>query len=321
MVKRHIYFRADGSTQMGLGHLFRAAAIAQSFDQTAFRTLLTRCDNTKLLEQFAQYFDSIEVIPVSLPPEDETKLVSLTDNNPIIVLDGYHFVTDYQQRWKDYGFKVVSIDDIHNCLFVSDIVINHAEGIDISQYKLQQGTKLFTGFQYAIVRNNFTYGVDYKKRNNNACFICLGGADPGNETLKILKALPDTTTGDVVVGNGYIYLEELKKYIDSCKKSIQLHVGVDVTTMKELMERNGKAICSPSTVVLEFLHIGGELYIVPIADNQLFLHKYLIESGLAFPIQHIGTYSVSDIKKQFQQQKAVFDGKSMQRVKEIILNE
>ena len=42
----------------------------------------------------------------------------------IVVLDGYHFDTNYQTKIKQKGCKLVCIDDLHDKHFVADIIIH-----------------------------------------------------------------------------------------------------------------------------------------------------------------------------------------------------
>ena len=48
------------------------------------------------------------------------------------------------------------------------------------------------------------------------------------------------------------------------------------------------AICSPSTIVYEYMSVGGVVFLEQIADNQEDVIKYMTEEGLAFLIKDIG---------------------------------
>ncbi len=60
----------------------------------------------------------------------------------IVVLDGYHFGTNYQKQIKLKGAKLVCIDDMHDKEFVADLIINHIPRITPQDYNVQPFTNL-----------------------------------------------------------------------------------------------------------------------------------------------------------------------------------
>src|SRR5690349_8258024 len=55
----------------------------------------------------------------------------------LVVLDGYHFDSNYQQQVKARGAVLAVIDDLHDQEMFADLVINHAPGVHPSNYTAQ----------------------------------------------------------------------------------------------------------------------------------------------------------------------------------------
>ena len=74
----------------------------------------------------------------------------------MVVIDGYQFDTEYQQKVKKSGASLVCLDDLHNQHFVADIIINHAPGVDPGKYSAEPYTQYLLGPSYALLRPAFS---------------------------------------------------------------------------------------------------------------------------------------------------------------------
>ena len=136
-----IVFRADGSSEIGLGHIIRSSALAYMLKDEFECILATRCKIDSLLETLKTSFSNI----ISLPDQDynlETQLLAdILPAQNLIVLDGYNFDSQYQRLLVNKGFDLFSIDDIHAFQFHSKVIINHAGGISPLDYQTLPFTK------------------------------------------------------------------------------------------------------------------------------------------------------------------------------------
>lgn len=319
MYKR-IFFRADGNEQIGLGHIYRCCALAQILNLDVECYLVVKNINESLKIQVSKYFNGIYEIEDSNSGEQDwwQKLTG----EEIVILDGYHFNSLYQLELKKICSRLVCIDDIHSYHFYADAVINHAGGLPPSSYDKEFYTKLFLGPSYAIVRSSFWEKPSINTRLKNHVFVCLGGADPKNDLVKVLqtafKKEPDLFY-HVVTGSAYKYEAELNKVITSNPASSH-YKNLDETAIKELMQKCSTAIVSPSTVSYEYLSIGGEVYLHTIADNQVDIYNYFVKEGFALSFAKFRIKHEEEVQSILQKQKQVFDGKSYLRIKEAILN-
>ena len=311
--KQKVIIRADGNTEIGLGHVIRSMALADILKEHFNCIFATRFLSTHIESEANKVCSLIIKLPET---EDEhlSKFLSFITGDEIVVLDNYFYSTDYQKSIKDKGAKLVCIDDIHDKHFVADAVINHAGGSRSEDYSIENYTKLYLGFKYALLRRSFLDAKCTAVRDNNNVLICLGGADPKNNTLSTLDYAVKKYRNfnyHVVIGNAYMHKKELQCYIEKEEK-ITLYTSLSEIEIYKLMQCCSKAICSPSTVSIEYLcSTKGELYLSRIADNQIDLYNFYTDNGIGLDISRFfqpkSSFNTSLIKE-------LFDGKQKDRV-------
>jgi UDP-2,4-diacetamido-2,4,6-trideoxy-beta-L-altropyranose hydrolase len=325
MIRTKVFFRADGSSCIGLGHVVRSLALAQILQDHFDCVFLIRHPDSKLKSLIEKICIQILILDDQVTYEEEAKQLYLTlepRQKNIIVLDGYHFGTEYQQQLKSFGCYVICIDDIHGCHFMADAVVNHAISAERQCYSVEPFTKCYFGFDYALLRPQF---LDYAaQRNpdlfkwNNNVLICLGGADPNNDLIKVLNTIEQLKSVQynyhIVVGIAYKFYEELDKFEWLKKKNICLYRGLSEADMLRLMKVCSTAICSPSSVAIEYIAVGGLLHLLCIADNQVEFYKKAIELKIAFPFEHFPLERTqSEVNRMYRMHCKLIDGKQKKR--------
>ena len=313
-MKQSIVFRADGSSKMGLGHLFRSAALAKIIRNDFSTVFIIRTAEETLLKNISLSVDKVISLAPDISIDDELATITseLTDQD-IVVLDGYHFTGSYQQKLRGRTkASIVCIDDIHQGKYVSDAVINHIGGISINDYQSDISTAFFLGIDYSIVNRVFLEKkTNWDKKNN--LLICLGGADPNNDTQKIIAQTPfsrfDLTT--VIVGGGYLHNESLKKFTRD--KNVSIRQNLQPAEVAQIMSECKYAILSPSTVCYEYMHIGGIVYLYQIADNQKKVKDFFIKNELAFDFSEINEKGKQE-NVVLEKQRVFFDKRSHERL-------
>ena len=115
-------------------------------------------------------------------------------------------------------------------------------------------------------------------------FICLGGADPHNDSLRVLQrciSLGYFQRYELVLGAAYPWQSVLTDYLRGQSAQVQRHRNLSAEDMAALMQRCPYAVCAPSTIAYEYAAIGGVLYLQQTADNQQDMRAYLLAAGLA----------------------------------------
>lgn len=320
-------FRADGNSRIGLGHVVRSLALAQML-QGEFRCVFAiQQPEESLLAQLRKVCQEVIVLPEQAVTEQEAvhlceQVLRPTD---VVVLDGYHFDTAYQQVIKSHGCALVCLDDIHAYPFVADAVLNMAGGVAEEEYKASPYTKLLLGPAYALLRPPFLKASHQEREFPEGplrLLLNLGGADPENHTLRLAKELSkykSIDSIDIVVGGAYRHLEALQAWLQE-KESITLHQNLDAEEMSRLMQRCAVAVTSASGVAYEYAAVGGLLYVLQTAYNQAGLYHFLTSSGVARKYELLKSINPASIQETFswevREQRRYFDGKSAGRLLE-----
>lgn len=321
-----IYFRADGHHKMGLGHVIRSLALAQMLKDEYHLVFLIRNPIATLCKQIEEVCDSLIVLPTPESDTIEAKKIAREYLTPrdVMVLDGYHFDTSYQRIIKESGCQLVAIDDIHAHPFVADIVLNHALGISAEDYELARYTKLLLGTRYTLLRPEILRTERRKDTLSAASplLLCMGGADPNNDTIAILDMLDLKAIQRpiiLLVGAAYTYEEELKNWLSNHSLQVELHHDVPAKQLVELMKRCPIAILPPSTIAYEYLHIGGLLFLTVIAANQKRMFERFIADRLAFDLKAFDEtqldFSPAKWRALLARQATYFDGQQQARFK------
>jgi len=321
MNKPSIVFRADGNSEIGLGHLVRSSALAAMLKENYHCLLATRCQSQALLDELKCSFSQIFSLPDGSDLSEEVWFDNEVSNESLVVLDGYNFDDQYQEVLIKRGFDLFCIDDIHAFPFYSRAVINHSGGLTATDYHSLPSTQFYLGPHYSLLRKPF---LDAAAKRRNAIadkniFICFGGADPENQTAAVLKELTLQNSFHhfhVVVGSAYQFKAELEADTKRLN-NITLYSSISPREMVSVMQQCSYAICSPSTIMYEYLSVGGIVFLEQIADNQKDVIRYFTTEGMAFRLNEMNSISEKQIEDSFAKQAFYFDGKSGQRFEKI----
>ncbi|HYJ62839.1 MAG TPA: UDP-2,4-diacetamido-2,4,6-trideoxy-beta-L-altropyranose hydrolase, partial [Parafilimonas sp.] len=264
MSKQKVVLRADGNNKIGLGHITRCCALADMLNDNFEIYFYTRAESEIIVEDIKKYCVEVFELNDNISYDEESyEWVSVLNGNEIVVLDGYNFNTNYQQKIKEKGCRLVCIDDTHAYHFVADVIINHAPGINVKEYSTQPYTQLYLGTDYVLLKKIFLEEAakpyQPKNLNESSILICLGGADPDNITKEVLEKTMHLFRDKkiiVVVGAAYIHLQELNKIVEP-NQQVVLHINIKPGDMLALMRQSHIAITSASTIALEYICIKG----------------------------------------------------------------
>ena len=308
-----VYIRADGNTEIGLGHVVRSLALANMLQEDFDCIFVTRF-LTPYIKKEAEV-SCVDII--ELPSEGHehyNSFLNLLSGKEIVVLDNYFYSTEYQRSIKEKGCKLVCIDDIHDKHFVADIVINHAGGIERELYSNAPYSALYIGTEYALLRPAFLIN---KKAQGSSIFISMGGADKKNDLLNILKLLSEKKVNQTcyaIVGDAYLHQKQLNEFCDNSNLDIILLKNQTAEELSDVMLQCRYAICPPSTISFEYLSLrGGELYVKVIADNQKDIYDFYIKNLLAFDLSDFFINDDTKIKNSLNAQRKYFDRQSGNR--------
>jgi UDP-2,4-diacetamido-2,4,6-trideoxy-beta-L-altropyranose hydrolase len=298
-----LVIRADAGAAIGTGHVMRCLALAQTWQaRGGSATLLSHCESDALRRRVEAA--QISFIPLEQPypnPSDLETTLSLLDhdascaqNGRWLALDGYHFDLAYQQAVQAAGHRLLVIDDTaHLPRYVADVLVNqniHAERLD---YRCDPGTTMLLGTRYAMLRPEFLAWRDWKRevpRVGRRVLVTMGGSDPENATLKVIRALQrvdvDGLEAVVVVGAGNSHTEELKRGSPPFIRLVS-----NSRNMPELMAWADVAVSGAGSTCWELAFMGLPNLLIVLAENQTGIARGLAECLISI---HLGCFSEVD---------------------------
>ena len=134
----------------------RSLALAQAWQAAGGQVIfITACESEALRRRLIG--EKLEVVALSDPSDWQVVARALeAQPNAWVALDGYHFDTAYQQRFKDAGHRLLVIDDLAQLdLYVADLVLNQNLAAQGLTYAHQPATRLLLGTDYVLLRKEF----------------------------------------------------------------------------------------------------------------------------------------------------------------------
>jgi spore coat polysaccharide biosynthesis predicted glycosyltransferase SpsG/RimJ/RimL family protein N-acetyltransferase len=307
-----ILVRADGSSQQGLGHLFRALSLAEMIDPGGRRkageqrnsraeppTLLffTTCDFPAIHAMLRERGFEPHLIT------DEVEWLGWVRSGDVVVMDGYHFSLDLQRQVRGLGATLVVVDDLADRHQVADVVVNHAPFFD-KPYSCEEYTRLCIGSQYAILRSEFVErGLEGRAYvAPRGILVAFGGADPLNLTQKYLPALaqafPDEPV-QVILGAGYTEREALEKATSA--SNVVLHSNLSAQQLYQLLIGVRVAILPASTMAMEAIACRTPVLAGWFVDNQHELYLGLRKSEAILDLGDFRTLDAASLVNHVQE--------------------
>ena len=287
----NLLIRADANAKIGIGHVMRCLALAQSWKERGGQaTFITACESEGLRRRLSDVGFQVITLERSYPDPADWEITSqvLTAHSDAwVVLDGYHFDPAYQCQIKEAGHRLLVIDDMaHLDHYYADVVLNqniHAEQL---HYSCEPYTQLLLGTQYVLLRREFLKWQGWKPEIPEVArkvLVTLGGGDPDNVTLKVIQALRrvevDELEAVVVVGESNPHYEELESAVQNSRVPVRLESSA--TNMPELMAWADVAIAAGGSTSWELAFMGLPNLILVLADNQRTVAERLDTVGVA----------------------------------------
>ena len=276
--EKQLIIRADASTQIGTGHLMRCLALAQAWKDAGGQvTFITACQSDDLLQRLREEGFNIHMLahPYPAPGDwDYTKDILAANPNAWVVLDGYHFDEAYHQQVKQAEHRLLVIDDTtHLKHYYADIILNqnlHAEKL---HYSCEPYTRLLLGTRYVLLRREFLAWKGWKRevtRIARKVLVTIGGGDPKNQTLKVIKALQRI---DIAGLEAIVVIGAINPHADALEAAIRqsripIRLIRNATNMPELMTWSDVAISTAGTTAWELAFMGTPAALCIQVDNQ-----------------------------------------------------
>jgi len=333
----NVLIRADGSKDIGVGHIFRTLVLANELKSLGYDVQYL-CRNLPGFpeKRIQQNGFKIKFIPDICSVDDETEFIKKfirTNRKNWVVVDHYDIKEDYYYRLKELGLRTMAIDDTGHTKFPVSLLLNQNIGSTPGHYCCDARTVQLHGPQYAMLRD--VYHQNRQKSSLRTSFkrllIFMGGGSVEEQLVKILAAVTLSRLSieiDVVTGGPIETTNRLKGAAAKCGCTCYIHHDID--HLADLMLEADVAICAGGSVCWELASMKIPMIIMPFADNQLRNAQELENQGAAI---NAGQYqSLSEealastltmvtnekIKSMSERVKEICDGKGVKRVAEIL---
>jgi UDP-2,4-diacetamido-2,4,6-trideoxy-beta-L-altropyranose hydrolase len=288
--RRLLLVRADANAHIGTGHLMRCLALAQAWQSQGGEAIfVTACPSQALRQRLSH--ESFQVVALESPypnPADWALTSKVLAAHPEmwVVLDGYHFDPSYQLRIKDAHHPLLVIDDMaHLEHYYADVVLNQNINARQLDYSCEPCTHLLLGTRYVMLRREFWPWRGWQREIPEVArkvLVTLGGANPDNQTLKVIHALQqmdiDGLEAMIVIGAWNSHFRELETVIANSRFPIRLIQNAP--NMPVLMAWADVAVSAGGTTCWELAFMGLPNVLMVLAENQRRIADGLSEAGV-----------------------------------------
>ncbi|GIM61843.1 hypothetical protein CAPN008_18930 [Capnocytophaga canis] len=324
-----IIFRADGNSNIGLGHLFRLFALVEIYKDVYDYVFITK--ESSSLNVFPSKCN-LRLIPESIDIQSESNWLfeQYSPEEYIVIADGYHFDSNYQKTIKDKNYFLMYIDDLATEYMYADIVINHSPFIKEKDFKSEAYTRFALGTDYAMLRSSFLEIAkeDREIKTIETAFVCFGGADFYDLTYKAVRALlcfEQFKRINVVLGGAYKHTKILELQDDR----LEMYRNLGEMELLNLMISSNFAIAPTSTIFFELccvkMPILGGYYV----DNQKKLSEFFMKQKLMFQTEELNLENINfkkelerclllDFDEMIIEQKRLFDRQQKNNLMKLI---
>jgi UDP-2,4-diacetamido-2,4,6-trideoxy-beta-L-altropyranose hydrolase len=251
---KDVYLRADGNSEIGLGHLIRCIALAHMIKSVFNIHFIFKDAPGQIIQDIL--ISGFRFTKIN----NERELFNILNEGDIVIVDHYGLDSNYQKEIKALGCILVCIDDLHDKPFLADLIINHAPGVHTCDYKATPYTKFALGPKFALIRPEFIKialeGSQHEINRN--LMICFGGADFNNLTCKAIESIYQNRFFEkiyVITGVSYLFKNQLTSLI-KIDERIEWCENQNAAGMLKYMQKCQYILAPASSIAYELLSVG-----------------------------------------------------------------
>ncbi|MGO5072732.1 UDP-2,4-diacetamido-2,4,6-trideoxy-beta-L-altropyranose hydrolase [Clostridium sporogenes] len=300
-----IAIRADGGSQIGMGHIMRTLVLAKELAKTNDVFYICKVD-VPLSSKYKSGMDKVKAEGFNVVTINENNIINDLKNIAVdcLITDSYDVNEEYFNLTKGMFEITGYIDDMNLHYFNVDFIINQNIGAEEYSYKANKDTRLFLGTNYTMLREEFRKNPNKNiKKEVQNFMITVGGADPNGITNIICNYVKDLEFKFHVIIGPSFKEENIKKliYLKNLKDNINLYFNAN---MIEIMNKCDIAISACGSTLYELSACQVPTLGLIIADNQQKIAYKMDERGL---IYNLGWYEeltkdiiIDNIKKIYK---------------------
>jgi len=273
-------FRADGGSELGLGHLSRCKTLADGLANCGWSWKFA-IDSAVTAPETLQALGIArsEIIALTGADDDFASQIRkhLTSDAGLVVIDNYATTINFAKASRAWGHKILVIDDLADRPLDADFLLNQNPSCSALDYADIVGPDctLMLGADVALLRDDITTQrpaapprARFATPSEARLLISLGATDPGDETSKILKSIIEKGEMykiDIALSS---FAPHLHKVAEIAKSMPHTSLHVDTHDIASLMGGVDIAIGAGGTSSLERCCLGLPTVLIETAPNQ-----------------------------------------------------
>lgn len=287
--------RADGSAEIGLGHVTRSLALGEALAERGWQVTLAAGALPTNVVSSAQA-RSIEVLHLCSSTggaQDASEVAALEPD--LVVVDGYGFDTAFFATLADSGCRHAVIDDNGEtpAQRAFGIINQNPHAVADMYGQLGNRTMLLLGLEYVLLRSEISA---IKRRphsqTNQKVFLAMGGSDPLKLTAHLAVGL-DSLGFDVHVAIGSANAEREK--IAARVANLELATLVPPEQFAPTLAESAVAVIGAGTTMWEAAYLGVPTLALIVAANQTSAARAAASLGFARALDSRQSRSLSPI--------------------------
>lgn len=277
MTQAPLLVRADTGPEIGMGHAMRCLAVAQAWRGRGAPCVLWA--HAEALSGFGTRLrdEGIETLHLeaargSLDDARRVAEIAVARGAAWTLVDGYRFDAPYQEILAGAGPRVAWMDDCGRPgSFHPDLVVNPNAAASSEWYaRRQPRTRVLLGPRYAPLRREFVDRPPIPRTFPGVArrlLISLGGADPDNATLPVVRA---TTRAGLEGLEIRVIVGPVNPHVAALRAAAGRGVEVmeNVSDMPEALAWADMAVIGAGGTVWETLYLGVPALLVVVAEDQ-----------------------------------------------------
>jgi len=260
-------FRADGNSEIGLGHIIRCLALA---DELGDRNV---CPEILFITKYQEGQELIELkeYKVLRAQNDElSQITQLSYGGVLLITDFLDTDNDFISRIKDSpDITLISIDNNTELKRIDADVVVNANVFDEEETKVIGSTKYYLGPKYMILRKEFSSRRTQPKEIGDQArkiLVMSGGADSSRDSLLIksinaLNGIGEEIQINLICGPACPFIGKLRELISEAEGEFKLFLNPP--NLIEIMNNADIAISAAGITLYELATLGVPSMAVP----------------------------------------------------------
>jgi spore coat polysaccharide biosynthesis predicted glycosyltransferase SpsG len=274
-MKKRIIFRIIGNKQVGMGHIYRALALAREFSDHEV-LFVTDINNQVVVESVLSEDYWLGVYGV----DDVTNQIKLL-RPEIVIYDALDTSRRDIEALRNAGSVVVSFEDLGDGVHYTNLTVN--ELFDKPQF---EDDHILWGHEYFFLRDEFEAARPHRfKKRVDSIMLTFGGTDQHDLSRIIYRAIrsfckEQGITIHIVTGPGYGGYDNLEAEVIAEKGVYLTHASGIISS---IMKQTQLAITSNGRTVYEFAHMNIPSIVIAQHDRE-FTHAFANEENGFIPL-------------------------------------